>query len=120
MGRPKGSKNKHPYPIECHRNSYWNLRVFNLDKELQAFKRMHNRVRDGKVLTIAWGRDFDGFVEFLKEVGPVPHHQLMVKASIGRRDHRKGYEPGNVLWEDFLLNSVKRKGTRYEGDAYPV
>ena len=38
----------------------------------------------------------------------------MKKPSIGRIDHKKGYEPGNIQWEEHKHNSVKRRGTKFE------
>ena len=73
---------------------------------------MHNRVRDGKSPSIYWARSLEGFVGFLKEVGPIP--QPLAKPSIGRKRHAEGYMPGNVMWEEHSDNSRKRKGTRHE------
>ncbi len=120
MGRPLGSKNKKPYPVEARHKSYWANAVFGLDKELQAFKGCHNRVKCGKSPEIAWTRTLEGFAEFIKEIGPLPPGVLMKKPSVGRKDHAKGYVPGNIEWQEFNLNSKLRRGTRYESDAYPM
>ena len=113
MGRPLGSKNKNPYPVSSHRNSYWVLYVEEkLKKQLQAFKGMHNRVREGKSPSIEWERDLQGFKSFLKEIGEIPKD--MIKPSVGRIDHKFGYQTGNIQWEEHSFNSIKRRGTRFE------
>lgn len=112
MGRPKGSKNVGPFPFHRSKNFYWRLINPDFYPELEAFKRMHNRVRDGKVSSIVWARNFEGFRKFLVEVGPIP--KGMIKPSIGRIKHKFGYREGNVQWEEHAENSIKRKGTRYE------
>lgn len=110
--KPKGSKNKAPYPTHRHRNFYWALINPRFARELQAFKGMHNRVREGKSPSILWSRDFDGFHRFLQHIGPIPGK--MKKPSVGRKEHTQGYLPGNVHWEPHAVNSIKRRGTRYE------
>ena len=80
---------------------------------LVAFKGCHNRVRDGKVCSIFWPRSRQGYLDFCKEMGPKPTQ--MNKPSVGRIDHSRGYEPGNVRWEEHAVNSIKRKGTKWEG-----
>lgn len=85
---------------------------------LQAFKGCHNRVRDGKCPSIAWPRTREGYIEFCAEIGL--HPLGMAKPSVGRIDHRKGYEPGNIQWEEHRVNSVKRKGTKFESETSPV
>lgn len=110
--KPKGSKNKSPYPETRHKNFYWKIIDPRWSCELAAFKRMHDRVRDGKCPSIKWPRDLDGFVMFLKEAGPIPFD--LEKPIIGRIRHSEGYEPGNVMWEEHRENSIKRKGTQYE------
>jgi hypothetical protein len=81
-----------------------------------AFTRCHDRVRDGKVTEISWPRTPEGFNAFRKEIGPWPKD--MKKPSIGRIDHNKGYIAGNIRWEEYAINSVKRKGTRYENETF--
>lgn len=112
MSRPKGAKNKRPYPETKHKNFYWKVIDARWSAELAAFKRMHNRVRDGKSPSIQWQRTLEGFVLFLKEIGPIPFD--LEKPSVGRIRHSQGYEAGNVMWEEHRENSIKRKGTRYE------
>lgn len=112
MARPKGSKNVDPYPETRHKNFYWKIVDGRWSLELAAFKRMHDRVRDGKSPSIEWPRSLDGFVLFLKEIGPIPFD--LNKPSVGRIKHSKGYEADNVSWEEHSENSIKRKGTRYE------
>lgn len=112
MPRPKGSRNVAPYPKTRHRNFYWEVLDVKWNPELAAFKRAHDRVRDGKSPSIEWPRTLDGFVGFLKEVGPIP--AFLKKPSLGRKVHAFGYVTGNVMWEEHAENSIKRKGTRYE------
>ena len=112
MPKPLGAKNKAPYPETKHKNFYWKIIDVRWSAELAAFKRMHNRVRDGKVPSIHWPRTLEGFVNFLKEVGPIPFN--LDKPSIGRIKHSFGYEINNIKWEEHRENSIKRKGTRYE------
>lgn len=80
---------------------------------LQSFKGCHDRVRDGKCPSIFWERNREGYLGFCKEIGPKPLD--MQKPSVGRIDHSKGYEPENIRWEEHKFNSVKRKGTKFEG-----
>jgi hypothetical protein len=80
-------------------------------KEILAFGRCHNRVRDGKVSFIEWPRDKEGFIQFLLAVGPIP--ETMEKPSIGRIDHSKGYIAGNIQWEEHRINSGKTIRTNY-------
>lgn len=111
MGRPINSRNKRPYPKTRHRNFYWEVVSEEFCRELAAFKRAHDRVRDGKSPSIHWPRSLDGFVGFLAEVGLVPDG--LEKPSLGRKQHAYGYEPGNIQWEEHSINSIKRKGTRH-------
>jgi hypothetical protein len=76
---------------------------------LQNFKGMHDRVRDGKAPYIIWPRTMDGLNEFKREIGPRPK-TVRVNGidkiwSVGRRDHKKGYEVGNVFWQLHTENS---------------
>ena len=112
MGRPVASRNRAPYPKTRHKNFYWQLVSSEFAAELQAFKGAHNRVLVGKAPSIEWPRTFEGFWLFLKEVGQIPPG--MKKPSLGRKLHAKGYQTGNVEWEEHAANSIKRKGTRYE------
>lgn len=112
MGRPKGSRNKHPIPTEKTGKFYWGIVSDKYKAELAAFKRMHDRVRDGKCPFIQWNRNLDGFVGFVREAGRIPSG--LKKPSIGRLRHDLGYMEGNVAWEEHAENSIKRKGTRYE------
>jgi hypothetical protein len=90
-----------------------------LDRDLlRHFIYMFNRVHMGKAPYIKWPRTKEGFYAFVKEVGPKPSDGQ--KWSIGRIDHEKGYEEGNVRWELFLYNSVKRRGTRHENSREAI
>lgn len=112
MPRPKGSRNALPYPKTRHKNFYWEILDAKWSSELAAFKRAHDRVRDGKSPSIEWPRSLEGFLGFLKELGPIP--SFLKKPSLGRKLHDFGYVAGNVMWEEHAENSIKRKGTRYE------
>ncbi len=81
---------------------------------LQCFKGMHDRVRDGKCPSIEWDRSQVGFEAFVKEIGSIPIG--MDRPSVGRKDHSKGYECGNIMWEDFIINSGKHRGSKNESD----
>jgi hypothetical protein len=81
-------------------------------RALQHFKGCHNRVRDGKVKYIEWERTREGYIAFMKEIGPKPRSNQ--KWSVGRIDHTLGYQSGNIRWELFIYNSIKRKGTKHE------
>ena len=48
----------------------------------------------------------DGFNRFLEYVGPRPED----KNSLGRIDNSRGYEPGNVRWENDLEQGANRRG----------
>jgi hypothetical protein len=85
---------------------------------LQNFKGMHDRVRDGKAPSIEWPRTKEGYVAFLAEIGPKP--QEAGRWSIGRKRHELGYVSGNVQWELHRFNSVKRRGTKFNGYSDPV
>lgn len=92
---------------------------FGVDRyALQHFKGCHNRVRDGKVEFIFWPRTREGYLDFCTELGPIPAG--MVKPSVGRKNNKLGYEPGNIQWEEHKFNSVKRKGTKFEDITTPT
>src|SRR5579859_2477585 len=107
MGRPKGSVNIFPIVRETKFGAMGRYHLH----ELQHFIGMHDRVRDGKAPSIEWPRNAAGFILFMEEVGVRPW--WMKKPSIGRRDHKRGYVRGNIQWEEFVVNSVKRTGTRF-------
>lgn len=93
-----------------------NGEYYGLDRyALQHFKGCHDRVRDGKSPSIYWSRDRKGYIEFCKELGPIP--SCLIVPSVGRKDHKLGYIPGNVQWEEHSVNSVKRRGTKYENET---
>jgi hypothetical protein len=70
--------------------------------EVRAFKGLTARAARGYTTTI-WPRTTEGFYAFLATVGHAPK---MVKPSIGRIDHTKGYEPGNCLWQEHYENCI--------------
>lgn len=92
MNRHDGRWGKKKYPHEDFPN------------EVKAFERMQGRVLVRKVTTTAWPRTTEGFYEFLACIGPWPTD--MKKPSPGRRDHSKGYEPGNVFWQEWEENRL--------------
>lgn len=73
---------------------------------MEYFKNMHGRVRRGKVSCTDFTRDRDGYLEFCKELGPIP--AKLKRVSVGRIDHFKGYVRGNIRWEEYNYNSRKR------------
>lgn len=81
---------------------------------LQCFKGMHDRVRDGKSPSIQWERNQIGFEQFVAEIGLVPSD--ISRPSVGRKDHSKGYESGNIMWEEFTTNSGKHRGSENESN----
>jgi len=108
-GKPKEKWKWPPEKLANHKNAEY----FGLDKEiLQHFKGCHNRVRDGKAPKIQWPRSRSGFLKFCDEIGPKPNDGQ--KWSVGRKDHSKGYVKGNIRWELYAHNSVKRRGTKFE------
>jgi hypothetical protein len=76
---------------------------------LQYFKGMHDRVRDGKAPSISWPRTMVGLEDFKNEIGEKPPKPASTdRWSVGRRDHKKGYEVGNVFWQLQTENSGDR------------
>lgn len=69
---------------------------------------MHKRVRRKARLTTAFPRTRQGYMDFCKELGPIPRD--MRRPSVGRRDHTYGYIHGNIFWEEYQTNV--RKGER--------
>lgn len=43
-----------------------------------------------------------GSMLLLKRLGKVPKN--MKKPTVGRKDHSKGYIPGNIMWQEWLEN----------------
>lgn len=70
--------------------------------ELNYFFRLQNRATSLGISSTVWPRNAKGFLAFLKEIGPMP--TKMDRPSVGRKDHSKGYEPGNVFWQELLDN----------------
>jgi hypothetical protein len=82
---------------------------------VNRFHRMQSRVRAGHTTTV-WPRDLEGFCAFLEEIGPVPLR--MIQPSVGRKDHSRGYEPGNIEWQetkDNRLDGCLRMSDRTRG-----
>lgn len=79
------------YPIECNR-----------------FEEFQKRVAKGQATTI-WPRSTEGFLAFLSFIGTAPKD--MIKPTVGRFDHSKGYEPGNCKWQSHSDNA-KEAATR--------
>ena len=88
--------------------------------EVQAFKNLQQRVTLGRVPGTAWPRSLEGFYAFLACVGRVP--KKMKRPTIGRRDHSKGYEPGNCdwqEWDDNVSDAIKRQADNVRGKPRP-
>jgi hypothetical protein len=82
-------------------------KYFGIDHRIVLFFRWARwRAKKGKCPSFFWPQTRDGVLAFLAELGPIPDG--MIRPSVGRRDHSKGYEPGNVQWEEFNHNSRKR------------
>ncbi len=96
---------KIPYSLKCCKGNKFIL---------QCFKGMHDRVRDGKCPSIEWERNQKGFELFAKEIGELPSE--IERPSVGRKDHSKGYSTGNIMWECYLINSGKHKGSENESN----
>jgi hypothetical protein len=76
---------------------------------------MHDRCRrSGR--KCHWPRTREGYDQFFEEIGQIPRD--IRRPSIGRIDHTKGYEPGNVRWEPFSYNAWKER--RSETEAAPL
>lgn len=71
-------------------------------REVIKFRAMLDRAHQGYCDT-SWKRTTKSFWSFLKAVGPIPKH--MKDPSLGRKDHSKGYLPGNVKWQDRRENN---------------
>lgn len=82
-------------------------KYFGLNKyALNHFRYMQQRVsRDNRVCDFSWDRK--GYVEFCKEMGPIP--QGMKRPSVGRISHDKGYVKGNIRWESHRYNSWRSR-----------
>lgn len=75
-----------------------------IDLQVNAFYRMHNRIRDWKLLT-DFTRTREGFVDFVVHIGEVP--EGMIKPGVGRKDHTKGYVKDNFMWQSFRDNCIE-------------
>lgn len=71
-------------------------------REVASFRSMQARVAEGKS-TASWPRTTEGFFAFLKCMGRVPKE--MKDPTIGRKNHSKGYGPGNCKWQERSDNS---------------
>lgn len=80
--------------------------------ELKCFSAMFDRVKCGQSPSIEWTRSKEDFLKFLRTVGAKPVH--MKRPTIGRKDHFKGYGPRNVVWEEFSLNSAKKRSNQHK------
>lgn len=78
-------------------------------KEALAFLYMQHRVKHRKLtatgMSTAWQRTPEGFLAFLKYVGNVP--KSMKRPTIGRKNHSKGYQPGNCGWQEYSENCAE-------------
>lgn len=64
------------------------------------------RAMKGQCQSFYWEPGRAGMLGFIAEIGAIPDD--MIRPSVGRIDHKKGYEPGNVRWEEFNYNARKR------------
>lgn len=80
-----------------------------LSREHRSFRKMHSRVKEGRVKYCQWNNDADGFREFIAHVGRIPED--MKRPTIGRFDHNEGYRPGNCAWQE-LSENVAETWTR--------
>lgn len=78
-------------------------------REVAAFIAMQKRVQSGYTTT-EWPRTREGFFVFLEYVGRIP--RKMKWPSLGRKNHSKGYHPGNCMWQEFIENG-QDASTRY-------
>jgi hypothetical protein len=78
--------------------------------EVELFIGMHDRVKGG-YSTTTWARSREGFFDFLSYVGKIPTN--MKKATLGRKDHSKGYEPGNCFWQSQSDNTKEMNDRRF-------
>jgi len=69
----------------------------------KRFNCMHNRRRDrGAHVASDFDQTPEGFINFVRYLGPVPKD--MLKPSLGRYDHDKGYIRGNFRWQEYIEN----------------
>lgn len=73
-------------------------------REVRHFIAMQERVSVGYSTTV-WPRTRKGFFQFLKYIGKIPED--MKKPSVGRKNHKKGYQPGNCAWQERSENSAE-------------
>jgi hypothetical protein len=73
-----------------------------LSREHRSFKKMHARVKEGRVKYCHWTYDATGFEEFIACVGRIPED--MKRPSIGRFDHNDGYRLENCAWQELSEN----------------
>lgn len=76
-------------------------------REVRAFCQMHQRVKKGIAPSCyhLWSRTTKGFMLFLKDVGKIP--EKMIKPSLGRKNHSKGYTPTNCKWQETYENIIE-------------
>lgn len=76
-------------------------------REVRAFCQMHQRVKMGIAPSYyyLWPRTTKGFMSFLKIVGKIP--EKMIKPSLGRKNHSKGYTPTNCKWQETYENVIE-------------
>lgn len=67
-----------------------------------SFKKLHGRSR-ASGLEVDFPYSMEGLVDFILYIGPVPTG--MVRPTVGRRDHDRGYVRGNFRWQEHSENS---------------
>lgn len=85
----------------------WKYGQLGMDNKLalKKFKGALNRTRAGKSPSFSFETSFEGFKRFMDEVGQIP--DTMQRPSLGRRDHSKGYEIGNIFWQELSENCAE-------------
>lgn len=78
---------------------------------LDHFGWMHDRVSNGKAQCTDFPRTRDGYIEFCKEIGPIP--KRMKRPTVGRIDHYFGYVRGNIRWQPYNKNSAIRRANQH-------
>jgi len=81
------------------------------------FRAFQKRSRS-KGLSVSFSDDASGLLLFIEDIGPVP--EGMVKPSVGRKDHSKGYESGNFSWQSYSDNVRESNSRTRSGLVYSI